>query len=407
MRNNVQKESYSQTITLLNFLVLQYIGKVVPFVETAVAHGSILTILAISFERYYAICKPLKAGYKCTKFRAVVIIACVWALATISTIPTVFISELLEASDLDGALVPVCISQPDTTWKKVYFLATIGAFFWTPLIILLVVYFIITKRLCMDDIRGTSLVQHSEHLQMKARRQVVFMLAAVVACFFVCLLPFRVLTTWLIFSSPEDIKALGMESYYTILYACRIMLYLNSAVNPVLYNLISSKFRDAFMTVLCCKRSNRLLLRQSTFNTTSSSLVMTSLKKSPFLRQESKGSKSSRDETCSAFHIANTSSNRCHTVTSDAVTTNRMTVAATVVSATHTTLAVIATTNKKPIVDLPHPATLGSTTTNNNRANNLNYDFEHPAKTDHNGSRVTQPNDSSRAISSCHRESYV
>lgn len=281
-----------------------------PFVETAVAHGSILTILAISFERYYAICKPLKAGYKCTKFRALVIIMCVWTLATLSTIPTVFISELIYVTALDDHTeVPVCISRPNSLWKRVYFLGTMAAFFWTPLIILLVVYATITKRLCLDDMRGTSLVQHAEHLQMRARRQVVFMLAAVVACFFICLLPFRVLTLWLIFSTPEQIQALGMEAYYTILYACRIMLYLNSAINPILYNLISSKFRDAFVTALRCQRSTaRPLLRHSTYNATnssssSSSAAMSSLKSSlhrhpTFLRQESK---TSRKDTLFSF----------------------------------------------------------------------------------------------------------
>jgi hypothetical protein len=31
---------------------IDYLGKLVPFIELAVAHASILTILAISFERY-------------------------------------------------------------------------------------------------------------------------------------------------------------------------------------------------------------------------------------------------------------------------------------------------------------------------------------------------------------------
>lgn len=60
-------------------------GKLVPFVELTVAHASILTILAISFERYYAICEPLKAGYVCTKTRAMVICVACWCVAGLFT----------------------------------------------------------------------------------------------------------------------------------------------------------------------------------------------------------------------------------------------------------------------------------------------------------------------------------
>lgn len=102
------------------------------------------------------------------------------------------------------------------------------------------------------------------------------MLGAVVLSFFVCLLPFRALTLWIIIVPSETILSLGIEGYYSLLYFCRIMLYLNSAMNPILYNLMSSKFRDGFLRLLHCKSlvKNRLVsgARKGTFHTTSTNL---------------------------------------------------------------------------------------------------------------------------------------
>ncbi|KAK3850137.1 hypothetical protein Pcinc_043134, partial [Petrolisthes cinctipes] len=57
------------------------LGKLVPFLEYCVCHASVLTILVISFERYYAICRPLRASYTCTKMRACTCILTIWAAA--------------------------------------------------------------------------------------------------------------------------------------------------------------------------------------------------------------------------------------------------------------------------------------------------------------------------------------
>lgn len=109
-------------------------------------------------------------------------------VAIIATLPMLTIAEQTRVPYIDGSEVPVCLTQANTSWQKVYFLASMAAFFWAPLCILVVVYSIITKRLVLDDRRDASLVHHSEQAQMRARRQVVFMLAAVIVCFFVCLL---------------------------------------------------------------------------------------------------------------------------------------------------------------------------------------------------------------------------
>lgn len=119
----------------------------------------------------------------------------------------------------------------------------------------------------------------SDNPNSRARRQVVAMLGTVVVFFFLCLLPFRIFALWIILSSAEEVEHIGAEAYYNVLNFCRIMLYINSAINPILYNVMSSKFRSAFLKALGFswhrKRLLRHLSRQSTFNTTTTTSATT------------------------------------------------------------------------------------------------------------------------------------
>ena len=49
---------------------------------------------------------------------------------------------------------------------------------------------------------------------------------------------------------------INQETYFNLLYFSRLMFYINSAINPILYNIMSSKFRDGFKRVFF-----RLVLR--------------------------------------------------------------------------------------------------------------------------------------------------
>ncbi len=83
------------------------------------------------------------------------------------------------------------------------------------------------------------------------------MLAAVVFCFFACIMPFKTLTLFII-ACPFDVTdVVDTEVYFNLIYFCRVMVYINSAINPILYNVMSSKFRDGFKRVFlrCCGRA--------------------------------------------------------------------------------------------------------------------------------------------------------
>ena len=127
-------------------------------------------------------------------------------------------------------------------------------------------------------------------------RQVVAMLGAVVVSFFVCLLPYRLLTLIMDDTETEgptvgstegstdgstdgsadgstegrkDFGGMSPEIFYMLVNFCRVMVYLNSAINPILYNLMSSKFRNGFLRLFGLKS----FARQGTV--TSSSMANT------------------------------------------------------------------------------------------------------------------------------------
>ncbi|BFF91767.1 motilin receptor [Drosophila madeirensis] len=241
--------------------------KAVPFVELTVAHASVLTILAISFERYYAICEPLKAGYVCTKGRAILICVLAWGIAALFTSPILWVAEYKLAEYIDGSSVAVCLTQAITDWTIAFFLMTIAVFFVMPFLTLVVLYGIIAKNLVSNQSTMLRARPTKPELSLKARKQVVLMLGAVVLSFFVCLLPFRVLTLWIILSTDQALHELGLVRYYSLLYFCRVMLYLNSAMNPILYNLMSTKFRRGFARL--CHDAGRFLLKLLTLGRSS------------------------------------------------------------------------------------------------------------------------------------------
>ena len=87
---------------------------------------------------------------------------------------------------------------------------------------------------------------------LRSRKQVVTMLVTVVVFFFACMLPFKILTLWIVTLKVDVLDVINVETFYLLLYFSRVMFYINSAINPILYNIMSSKFREGFRKVFHC-----------------------------------------------------------------------------------------------------------------------------------------------------------
>ncbi|XP_012229490.1 growth hormone secretagogue receptor type 1 isoform X8 [Linepithema humile] len=220
------------------WLLGEHMCKAVPFVELTVAHASVLTILAISFERYYAICEPLRAGPMIwvSQYREMGMTSHGLAQGAVG-------SDQQEAASQVNR-VAVCLTQADTIASVTFFLLLVLLFFVAPFVILVVLYSLIVRHLIRDSSTSGNI---SDSYHSRARRQVVYMLLTVVVSFFVCLSPYRLLIFYIVIAPAKHIAAIDSDTFFGLLNFCRIMFYLNSAGNPILYNLMSSKFRRGFL----------------------------------------------------------------------------------------------------------------------------------------------------------------
>lgn len=175
----------------------------------------------------------------------------------------------------------------NSTMARTYIIIVFALFLALPLLLLTIMYTAIIMALAVSPILGgstynggvgnsasssknaslNSLNHPSRHISrmdseshtnnnsraMSSRRQVVRMMVAVMALYFVCLLPMRCFQLWVTFGPKHQLINLGFEGFLNVAYCLRILMYMNSAGNPIIYGLLSTNFRSAFRkSIRCC-----------------------------------------------------------------------------------------------------------------------------------------------------------
>ncbi|KAK3090853.1 hypothetical protein FSP39_015231 [Pinctada imbricata] len=100
---------------------------------------------------------------------------------------------------------------------------------------------------------NTSQIRMSSTRAIRSRRKVIRLLVAVVVSFALCVLPHHIRLLFIYWNITSPINA-GLFPPLSFL-----ILYFNSALNPVLYALFSANFRKSFREILPCKFRRRPL----------------------------------------------------------------------------------------------------------------------------------------------------
>ncbi|XP_059145450.1 pyrokinin-1 receptor-like [Physella acuta] len=229
---------------------------------------SILTITAFTVERYIAICHPIKFPTYPGLSRPLRVMAAVWIISTICAIPIALQFEIHYVR-WQRKIIPEsarCSMLTSDVAMTVFQVSTF-LFFIIPMTLIALLYFFIALAIRRSTLsragsdssndgsrshstceirQNTSGQQHA-----RIRQSVLKMLVAVVVAFFLCWAPYHT-ERLLVVYAPEWTET-SRSIHHALFYVSGVMYYLSATINPVLYSIMSLKFRQAFRaTLLCC-----------------------------------------------------------------------------------------------------------------------------------------------------------
>ncbi|KAM9845425.1 neuromedin-U receptor 1-like [Aulostomus maculatus] len=232
------------------------------FLFETVCFASILNVTALSIERYIAVVHPLKVKHMTTHAHVRRVIFMLWVMSMVCAVPNTILHGVVVLPPKFGRHFPqsaICyVVKPRWIYNLVILLSTL-AFFFLPMLIISILYILIGLHLHGETSMTTVDTRYSfgaeslswAHKQKlnKSNKQVTKMLCVLVIMFGLCWAPFHVdRLTWsyIDISSEQHIKI--FEQVHIISGVC---FYLNSAINPILYNLMSTRFREMFSHIAC------------------------------------------------------------------------------------------------------------------------------------------------------------
>ncbi|XP_039750899.1 orexin receptor type 1-like [Pararge aegeria] len=282
--------------------------KILLYFQSVSVTVSVLTLTFISVDRWYAICFPLK--FKSTINRAKTAIFVIWTVSLLFNTPELVVLTTVKMVPLRFNLeylvqcTAIWSSTDDLVWHiiKVVFIYTI------PLLLMTVAYHQIVRVLWSSQkIPGqaeTVKLAPAEQTQLRSRRKAAKMLVAVVIMFAVCYFPVHLLSVLryvLDMEQNDVITCLALLSH--------VLCYANSAINPLIYNFMNSKYRREFRRAFCCSTGLR--------HETSTTLTRLTTSKRKFDQSFEKG------QTC-AHNVSFKSHNCNHMLQSRGQNCNRM-----------------------------------------------------------------------------------
>ncbi|XP_020933897.1 neurotensin receptor type 1 [Sus scrofa] len=236
------------------------------FLRDACTYATALNVASLSVERYLAICHPFKAKTLMSRSRTKKFISAIWLASGLLALPMLFtMGQQNRSADGQHPGGLVCTPIVGTATVKVVIEVNALTSFVIPMAIVSVLNSVIANKLtvmvrqaaepgpaCRAGDPHRSFSMAIEPGRVQALRHGVRVLRAVVIAFVVCWLPYHARRLMFCYISDEQWTPFLFDFYHYFYMLSNALFYVSSAINPVLYNLVSASFRQAFLATLAC-----------------------------------------------------------------------------------------------------------------------------------------------------------
>ncbi|XP_073408828.1 neurotensin receptor type 1-like [Dendrobates tinctorius] len=225
------------------------------------------TIIAFTSERYFAICHPMWSITGLRKSRMAYLLAFIWILSFLSTIPVAIVygesaacildytATSRDKVVLDSTVCEMLEPKPYIVYKSIMQTRSI-LFFVVPLVAIIIFHLLIFHHFTINHRQREMIGLTRTHWQFSSKhmnqphsrplseRKARQLLGAVVAAFFLCNFPDTASSLMQIYIDNWNTYVLKV---YTLLktYLSLPLWYLNSALDPILFCISSTSFRNA------------------------------------------------------------------------------------------------------------------------------------------------------------------
>nr|XP_019598139.1 PREDICTED: endothelin B receptor isoform X1 [Rhinolophus sinicus]XP_019598140.1 PREDICTED: endothelin B receptor isoform X1 [Rhinolophus sinicus] len=229
--------------------------KMLPFIQKASVGITVLSLCALSIDRYRAVASWSRIkGIGVPKCTAVEIVL-IWVVSVVLAVPEAIGYEMISI-EYKGNYLPICLLHPvqKTAFMEFYKIAkdwwVFSFYFCFPLAITAFFYTLMT----CEMLRKKSGMDIALNDHIKQRREVAKTVFCLVLIFALCWLPLhlsRILRLTLY--DQYDPNRCELLNFLLVLdYIGINMATLNSCINPIALYFVSKKYKNCFKSCLCC-----------------------------------------------------------------------------------------------------------------------------------------------------------